>query len=77
MDNSNYKFLWADVSGIGASSDAQIYKHSDLKYGLENNTIVGWPRLDPLPNDIQDVPYFIIGDDTFSLRTFLMKIMNM
>ena len=73
MVSSDYKFLWADVSGNGAASDAQIYNLSDLKHGLENDTIMGWPRPDPLPNDIQDVPYFIVGDDAFSLRTFLMK----
>lgn len=71
--SSDYKFLWADVTGKGAASDAQIYSYSDLKYGLENSTIMGWPRPDPLPNDTQDVPYFIVGDDVFSLRTFLMK----
>jgi hypothetical protein len=52
----------------------QIYNNSELKEGLENGTIMGWPRPSPLPNDTQDVSYFqLVGDDAFSLRTYLMK----
>ncbi len=32
---------------------------------------MGWPQ--PEPHDTQDVPYFQVGDDAFSLRTYLMK----
>ena len=71
--SSDYKFMWADISGNGASSDAQMFNNSDLKKGLENDNIIGWPRPTPLPNDTQDVPYYIVGDDAFALRTFMMK----
>ena len=30
-------------------------------------------QVDPLPNDDRSMPYFIIGDDVFPLRTWLMK----
>lgn len=73
MVDAEYKFLWADVEGIGSCSDAQIYNQSELRQGLEEDNIAGWPRPDPLPGDTQDVPYFIVGDDAFSLRTYLMK----
>ena len=70
---SDYKFLWIDVSGKGSSSDAHIYNHSDFKDGLATNNIAGWPAPDPLPHDNQDVPYYLVGDDAFSLRTYMMK----
>ncbi|XP_034027403.1 putative nuclease HARBI1 [Thalassophryne amazonica] len=69
--SSDYMFLWEDESGCGAASDAQIY-NSELRHGLEHGDITGWPHPDPLPNDTQDVPY-LVGDDAFSLRTYLMK----
>ena len=70
---SDYKILWADVSGIGSSSDAHMYNQSDFKRGLAENTIPGWPDADPLPHDHRDVPYFLVGDDAFSLETYMMK----
>ncbi|XP_064077660.1 putative nuclease HARBI1 [Macrobrachium nipponense] len=73
MVDADYKFTYIDVSGNGSSSDAQIYNESDLHRGLDQNRIHGFPQPDLLPNDNQDVPYFIIGNDAFSLRTYLMK----
>lgn len=73
MLSSDYKFVWADVSGKGSSSDVYIYNNNDLKDGLENDDIMGWPRPDPIPNDNQHVSYSLAKHDAFSLRTYLMK----
>ncbi len=31
------------------------------------------PPAEPLPNDNQDTPYFMIGDNAFALKTWLLK----
>ena len=30
--DGDYKFLWVEVGAAGSSSDAQIFKHSDLRH---------------------------------------------
>ena len=70
--DADYKFLWADVGGLGSNSDAQIFNSSELKQSLQDGTI-GFPDADPLPGDNQDVPYYFVGDDAFALQTFMMK----
>ena len=72
--DANYKFIWADIGGRGASSDAQLWNLSDLKTGLDDeNNPLNIPPPRPLPKDNQPVPYFIIADDAFALRPSLMK----
>ena len=70
--DADYKFIWADVSGKGAASDAQVYNASELRQVIDDGTI-GFPAPEPLPNDTEDVPFFMVGDDAFALRTSMMK----
>ena len=70
--DADYKFIWADVGGVGHQSDAQLYNDSELKECLEDGTL-DLPADSPLANDDQDMPYYFIGDDAFALRTTMMK----
>ena len=70
--DADYKCIWVDVGANGSASDAQIFNQSELKETIEDGTI-GFPPAEPLPNDDRPLPYYIIGDDAFPLRTWLMK----
>ena len=70
--DGDYKFLWVDLGPAKSSSDAQIFKHSDLRHKIESGNI-GFPESESLVDDGLKVNYFILGDDDFSLKLWLMK----
>ncbi len=64
--DADYKFLWADLGGMGHQSDAQIFNDSEFKECLEEG-VLNLPDLDPLPHDDCNMPYHLLGDDAFGL----------
>ena len=72
--DADYKFMWIELGGMGHMSDAHIFKDSELSECLQEGTIAIPPPC-PLTNGDQDqnMPYFILGDDAFGLRPYLMK----
>ena len=65
--DADYKIIWVDVGGEGSASDAQLFKHSELRRQLEDDTI-DFPQPTPLPGHDEPIPYYFIGDDAFPLR---------
>jgi len=70
--DADYNFLWADVGANGAASDCGVFNESPLRAAIEDGTI-GFPLPQPLPNDDRPMPFFLIGDDAFPLKEWMMK----
>ena len=70
--DGQYKFRWVDAGTAASCSDAQIFNASQLKRRIEDGRI-GFPDPAPITQGGQDVPYFILADDAFAVKTWLMK----
>ena len=70
--DGQYKFRWVDVGTAGSCSDAQIFTACQLKRMVEDGRI-GFSDPAPITQGGRDVPYFILADDAFALKTWLMK----
>ena len=70
--DADYKFLWVDVGANGSTSDCAVFNQSELKPELENGTL-GLPPPTALVGDDTLIPHFVIGDDAFPLRPWMMK----
>ncbi|XP_050724594.1 uncharacterized protein LOC127002554 [Eriocheir sinensis] len=72
LADAQYRFLYVDVGAEGGAGDAGTWSRCNLLIAIEKSRI-GFPRGNKLPNDNIQVPFHIIGDDAFSLKTWLMK----
>jgi hypothetical protein len=70
--DADYKFMYVSVGANGSTSDCAVFNDSDLKQVLEDGD-AGMPPPEPLPADDRPMPYFLIGDDAFALKTWMMK----
>ena len=70
--DADYKFLWVDIGGVGHQADSQIFNNSELCEMILKKRI-GFPPDNCLPNDHKKTPYFILGNDVFALRRWMMK----
>jgi hypothetical protein len=70
--DADYKFLWVEVGCNGGASDAQLFLRCDLRDMIDDDAL-GIPAPEPLPGDDRNMPYFLVADDAFALKTWLMK----
>ena len=61
-----------DVGTAGSCSDAQIFNTYHMKRKIDDGSI-GFPDPAPITQGGRDVPYFILADDVFALKTLVMK----
>ena len=70
--DGQYKFRWVDASTAVSWTDAQIFNACQLKRKTDDGNI-GFSDPAPITQGGLDVPYFILADDAFALKTWLMK----
>ena len=70
--DGDYKFLWLDMGAAGSTSDAQIFKHADIRHKIEDGSI-GFPDSESYGIGETKVNFFILGDDAFHLKLWLMR----
>ena len=73
--DANYRFLYLDVGAVGAESDGGVWARTRLSAMCdEQNLNLPEPELLPnAPPTSSPVGYYIVADDAFHLRTYLMK----
>lgn len=70
--DAEYNFLYVDVGCNGAGSDGGVFELCSFRKGLEKGYL-HLPLPDALPNSETVMPYFLVGDEAFPLKTWLMK----
>lgn len=72
--DADYRFITVQVGDYGRASDGGVYSGSDLGKGMAAKTLQV-PADCPLPGSGQqdDMPYTIVGDAAFPLKTYLMR----
>uniref|UniRef100_A0A1A8PU22 DDE Tnp4 domain-containing protein n=1 Tax=Nothobranchius pienaari TaxID=704102 RepID=A0A1A8PU22_9TELE len=72
--DADFRFRVIQVGDFGEISDGGVYAASDLGRGMENGTLEVPPSA-PLPGaaHLGDVPYVMVGNPAFPLKTYLMR----
>ena len=66
------KLRWVDAGTAGSCSDSPIFNASQLKRRTEDGRI-DFHDPSPIIQGVRDVLYFILADDAYALKTWLMK----
>lgn len=70
--NANYQFTLLDIDDTGRNSDGGVFGNSDIGIAIDSNNLK-IPDLKELPATEIKCPYVLVGDETFPLKTYLMK----
>ena len=71
--DARYCFTLVDVGDFGSNNDSGILASLEMKKGFENDDFY-LPCPSPMPGcKLEEVPYFLVGDEIFPLKTWLMQ----
>jgi hypothetical protein len=70
--HTDYNFLFVDVGAHGHCNDAGVFDTSKLGRNFANDRY-DLPTPSLLPGSNHRVPYFVVGDDIYPLKQYLIK----
>ncbi|XP_032683406.1 uncharacterized protein LOC116849887 [Odontomachus brunneus] len=70
--DAHYKFTWVDIGQYGSISDGGVWSNSDFGQALDHGE-VDLPLDKPLPGTDVVFPHFLVGDEAFPLKKYLMR----
>ena len=70
--DAQYRFLFCDIGSQGRCSDAGVFAESELNVALQQN-LLNIPEEQELPGTDIKFPFFLVADEAFPLREYLMK----
>jgi len=71
--NARYEFTMVDIGDAGRQSDGGVYKHSELGFAIDNNTINRPPPSPINSNGDKLYPFVYVADDAFQMKPFILK----
>ncbi|KAK5648773.1 hypothetical protein RI129_003665 [Pyrocoelia pectoralis] len=70
--DSNYRFTLVDIGAFGSQSDGGILRNSIFGQRLEEGNME-IPEACNLPNSDVKMPYFLLADEAFPLKPYIMR----
>ena len=70
--DAKYNFILVDVGQYGSNNDSGVLAHSAMGNAFENNTL-NLPENEKFGEKQLDLPYFLLGDEIFPLKPWLMR----
>lgn len=72
MCDARYRFTFVDIGQYGGRSDGGVFASTALSSAMEKDPNL-FPPSKPLPGEQHLVPHFLLADDAFPLKTWLLK----
>ena len=72
LADAQLRFLYVDIGAEGGAGDAGCFVRTTLHDAI-NNGRIGFPEPEPLPQREDNIPYHIVGDDAFAMKSWLLK----
>ena len=70
--DAKYNFTLVDVGQFGSNNDCGVLAQSKISSAFKKNTL-NLPESQVLPGTNLNIPYFLVGDEVFPLKPWLLR----